>query len=240
MTKPLSRLVSEGWNWQACFGSVQNISIIWLVKVLGQDRPSAVHDKLNLEPNTLNRSNVLCGFQDCRYFRRDPEATKVPRQVKTLRDRPRTVLKKLHHSTKQDQTAQNRPSTAQHRTKTSPVKLTLQAKSIDDHLLMKGCRDVKPLLTRTQSQHSLQAGPERRENTRLSPDRPRPAPESPRQTENRLKAGPRHVKTIQDRPKTSQDRLNFEAPSSLTPLQKTVQQQKDTVQRPTEVNTELF
>ena len=48
-----------GWDWQAFFGSVPNISIIWLVKVLGQDRPSAVHDKLNLEPNTLNRSNVL-------------------------------------------------------------------------------------------------------------------------------------------------------------------------------------
>ena len=76
---------------------------------------------------------------------------------------------------------------------------------------MKGCRDVKPLLTRTQSQHSLQAGPERRENTRLSPDRPRPAPESPRQAEDRLKTGPSHVKTIQDGPKTSQDRLNFEA-----------------------------
>ena len=78
-------------------------------------------------------------------------------------------------------------------------------------MLLKGCRDFKPLLTRTQSQHSLQTGPDRRDNPRLSPDRPRPAPESPRQAQDRLKTGPSHVKTIQDGPKTSQDRLNFEA-----------------------------
>ena len=46
---------------------------------------------------------------------------------------------------------------------------------------------------------------------RLSPDRPRPAPESLRQAQDRLKTGPRHVTTTQDGPKTNQDRLNFEA-----------------------------
>ena len=48
-----------GWDWQAFFGSVPNISIIWLVKVLGQDRPSAVQDRLNLEAKHIKENNVL-------------------------------------------------------------------------------------------------------------------------------------------------------------------------------------
>ena len=48
-----------GEGLASLFGSVPHISNIWLVKVLGQDRPSAVQDKLNLEAKHIKEPNVL-------------------------------------------------------------------------------------------------------------------------------------------------------------------------------------
>ena len=90
---------------------------------------------LIVKSKTLRKKHLCCKVFGFEVFPRDSKATTVLRQVKRRRDRPRTVLKQLHHSPRQDQAAQDRPSTAQHRTKTSQDRLTFEAKNIERPLV---------------------------------------------------------------------------------------------------------
>ena len=94
-----------------------------------------------------------------------PKRPQSHESSQTGQDTPRQARnssKKLHHSPGQDQTARDRPSTAQHGTKTSPGRLTFQAQRggmwIEQACHVLGCRLPTSRFTTREAPHRFLCG----------------------------------------------------------------------------------
>ena len=127
-----------------------------------------------------------------------PKRPQSHESSQTGQDTPRQAQnssKKLHHSPGQDQTARDRPSTAQHRTKTSPGRLTFQAKNIERPFVVER-------LSRFQATSNANPKPTQPPDRSREKRQPQTLSRPPKTCPRKPQTGPRQA---QNRPKSRQD-----------------------------------